>query len=136
LQVTYLSSDSPDFFRWLAKDISTVFGAVTTRNGWLDNATITHFTTFLMVVVTVTVFIFTVKKVQNVLKRLSIYGDAGFSIFRDDKEVIKMLCVIGLLSINLILIGQFDGFSLLLALSVVATLRVLSGPKLQTFLGG
>ena len=88
-----------------------------------------------MVVVTVTVFIFSVMKVQNIFQRLSIYG-TKFSFARDGREVIRMLLVIGLLSVNLVLIGRFDGFSLLLALSVLASMRVLSGPKLQTFLGG
>ena len=88
-----------------------------------------------MVVVTATIFVFSVMKVQNIFQRLSIYGE-DLSFARDGREVVRMLFVIGLLSVNLVLVGRFDGFSLLLALSIIASTRVLSGPKLQTFLGG
>tara|TARA_B110000008_G_C16910755_1_gene540599 strand:- start:334 stop:600 length:267 start_codon:yes stop_codon:yes gene_type:complete len=88
-----------------------------------------------MAVITFTIFIFSVMKVQNAFQRLSIYGE-DYSFAGDGREVIRMLTVIGLLSINLVLVGRFDGFSLLLALSVIASIHVLSGPKLQTFLGG
>jgi hypothetical protein len=135
LQVTYLSSDSKDFISWLITDALSASGAGTAQNGWLENTSVTHFTTFLMVVVTVTVFIFSVMKVQNIFQRLAIYSTT-FSFARDGREVIRMSLVIGLLSLNLVLVGRFDGFSLLLALSVLASMRVLSGPKLQTFLGG
>ena len=135
LQVTYLSSDGSNFVSWLINDTLYLFGAAPTRNGWLDNTSITHFTTFLMVVVTVTVFIFSVLKIQNGFERLAIYKGA-YSFARDGREVVRMLLVIGLLSVNLVLVGRFDGFSLLLALSVIASTRVLSGPKLRTFLGG
>lgn len=135
LQVTYLSSDAKDTVSWLLTDFLSAFGIGETRNGWLENTSITHFTTFLMVVVTVTIFIFTVLKIQNVFERLSIYG-TEYSIVRDGREIVKMLLVIALLSVNLILVGRFDGFSLLLMVGIVASLRVLSGPKLRTFLGG
>lgn len=135
LQVTYLSSDGTNFVSWLINDTLYLFGAAPTRNGWLDNTSITHFTTFLMVVVTVTVFVFSVQKIQNGFERLAIYKGA-YSFARDGREVVRMLLVIGLLSVNLVLVGRFDGFSLLLALSFIASTRVLSGPKLRTFLGG
>ncbi|MGH1415776.1 MAG: RcgA family putative transporter [Pelagimonas sp.] len=135
LQVTYLSSDSPNIVQWIKTDALSFFGVGSTRNGWLDNTSITHFTTFLMVVVTATIFVFSVMKVQNIFQRLSIYGE-DLSFARDGREVVRMLFVIGLLSVNLVLVGRFDGFSLILALSIIASTRVLSGPKLQTFLGG
>jgi hypothetical protein len=135
LQVTYLSSDAKDTVSWLVTDALSVFGKGETRNGWLDNTSITHFTTFLMVVVTVTIFIFTIMKVQSVFERLSIYGPE-YTIVRDGREVVKMFLVIALLSMNLILVGRFDGFSLLLVVSTLASMHVLSGPKLRTFLGG
>jgi len=135
LQVTYLSSDAKDTLSWLVTDALSVFGKGETRNGWLDNTSITHFTTFLMVVVTVTIFIFTIMKVQSVFERLSIYGPE-YSIVRGGREVVKMFLVIALLSMNLMLVGRFDGFSLLLVVSTLASMHVLSGPKLRTFLGG
>ena len=50
LQITYLQSDSKDFVTWLRTDAARAFGANVTPNGWLDNNSISHFTTFMMMV--------------------------------------------------------------------------------------
>lgn len=132
LQITYLSSDSKDFLTWLKTDALSVFDATETRNGWLENSSISHFTTFLMMVVTVTIFIVCLVKIRVIFDRLSLY-DGEYTFAHDQKAVIKMLLIITLLSLNLVLIGRFTGFSLLLAVSAMASMHVLSGPKLRIF---
>ena len=132
LQITYLSSDGPDFVTWLRTDALSVFGATSIRNGWLDNTSISHFTSFLMLVVTVTIFVVCALVIQTVFERLSVY-DQDYPFSLDQHAIVKMLAVIGLLSFNLVLVGRFTGFSLLLAASTLASLHVLSGPKLRTF---
>ena len=132
LQITYLSSDSPNFVTWLSTDALSVFGANSIRNGWLENTSISHFTTFMMMVVTVTIFMVCALKIQTVFERLSVYDD-DYPFSRDRVAIVKMLAVIGLLSFNLVLVGRFTGFSLLVAASTLASLHVLSGPRLRTF---
>ena len=131
LQITYLSSDAPDFVTWLMTDALSVFGATSIPNGWLKNTSISHFTTFLMMVVTVTIFVVCALKIRTVFERLSVY-DHDYPFSRDQLAIGKMLAVIGLLSFNLVLVGRFTGFSLLVAASILASLHVLSGPKLRT----
>ena len=132
LQITYLSSDSPNILAWLKTDALGVFFIKSPANGWLENTSISHFTTFLMMVVTVTICIVCALKMQTVFERLSVY-DHDYPFSRDQLAIIKMLALIGLLSLNLVLVGRFVGFSLLLAASVLASVHVLSGPKLRTF---
>ncbi|MEP4035575.1 hypothetical protein [Pseudophaeobacter sp.] len=132
LQITYLSSDSPDVVRWLATDTMAAFGVTDIRNGWLKNSSISHFTTFLMMAVTVTVSIACALKVQTVFERLSVY-DCDYPFARDQWAIFKMSLVIASLSLTLMLVGRFTGFSLILAASILASLHVLSGPRLRTF---
>lgn len=132
LQITYLSSDSPSFLAWLKTDALSAFNATSNRNGWLENTSISHFTTFMMMAVTVTIFIVCALKIQSVFERLSVY-DHDYPFSRDQLAILKMLAVIGLLSFNLLLVGRFTGFSLLVAASTLASVHVLSGPRLRTF---
>lgn len=132
LQITYLSSDSSDFVTWLITDALSVFDATEDRNGWLQNTSISHFTTFLMMVVTVTVFVVCIRRVHGIIERLSLY-DADYPFARDQWAMIKMVLVITLLALNLTLICRLNGFSIVLAVSTLATLHVLSGPRLRIF---
>ena len=86
----------------------------------------------MMMVVTVTIFMVCALKIQTVFERLSVYDD-DYPFSRDRVAIVKMLAVIGLLSFNLVLVGRFTGFSLLVAASTLASLHVLSGPRLRTF---
>lgn len=132
LQITYLSSDSPNFVTWLKTDAMSVFDLTNTRNGWLENTSISDFTTFLMMAVTVTIFVVCALKIKIVFERLSVY-DQNHPFSCDKLAFVKMLAVMGLLSFNLVLVGRFTGFSLLVAASTLASLHVLSGPRLRTF---
>lgn len=98
----------------------------------VENSSISHFTTFMMMVVTVTIFIVCALRIQSVFERLSVYGQ-GYPFARDQRAIAKMLSVLALLSLNLMLVGRFTGFSLLLAFSILASLHALSGPRLRTY---
>ena len=132
LQITYLQSDSPDFITWLFRDAAAAFGVNARSNRWLENTTISHFTTFLMMVVSVVIFIVCVMKMRSIYDRLALY-DSEHPFQEDRQSVTSMFLVIGLLSLNLILVGRFTGFSVMLAMSAVASIYVLVGPKLRTF---
>lgn len=132
LQITYLQSDSTDFVTWLRIDAATAFGADVPSNGWLDNSSISHFTTFMMMVVTVTIFIVCVMKMRSIFDRLALY-DSDYPFTRDKRAITSMFLVIILLSVNLALVGRISGFSVMLAASALATVYVLAGPRLRTF---
>jgi hypothetical protein len=106
--------------------------ATALRNGWLENSSISHFTTFMMMAVTVSVFIFGVLRIRRSFERLSVYGRDQHST-RDYLVLFEMLGVIALLSTSLVLVGRFTGFSIIVGISAIASLHVLSGPKLRTF---
>lgn len=131
LQITYLQSDSKDFVTWLRADASAALDASVTPNGWLENSSISHFTTFMMMVVSVTIFIVCVMKMRSVFNSLELY-DSDYAFTRDKHAIAKMILVIALLSTNLVLIGRFTGFSVMLAASTAASFFVLAGPKLRT----
>ena len=132
LQITYLQSDSEDFVTWLRVDAATAFGASVPPNGWLDNNSISHFTTFMMMVVTVMIFIVCVMKMRSIFDTLALY-DSDYPFTRDKRAITSMFLVIILLSVNLVLVGRINGFSVMLAASALATVYVLAGPKLRTY---
>ncbi|MEM8777210.1 MAG: hypothetical protein AAGF53_19475 [Pseudomonadota bacterium] len=132
LQITYLQSDSKDFVTWLRVDAATAFGASVPPNGWLDSNSISHFTTFMMMAVTVMIFIVCVMKMRSIFDRLALY-DSDYPFTRDKSAITSMFLVIILLSVNLVLVGRINGFSVMLAASALATVYVLAGPKLRTF---
>ncbi|WP_108862285.1 RcgA family putative transporter [Ruegeria sp. Alg231-54] len=132
LQITYLSSDSSDFLSWMSIDMMGAFDATSLRNGLLVNSSISHFTTFMMMAVTVSVFIFGVLRLRSSFERLAVCDRIQQST-RDYLALFEMLGVIALLSISLVLVGRFTGFSIVVGISAIASLHVLSGPKLRTY---
>ena len=130
LQIVYLSSNAKDFVSWLSWDAQAALGFRTTENSWLDNSSVSHFTTLLMGAVTVATFGFCVVKVHEVFAG-SPLGDDQDRARSDRKLIMGMGAVIIVLSANLLLIGRFEGFSLLVALSGIATFYVVRGPSLN-----
>lgn len=131
LQITYLQSDSKDFVTWLRTDAAAAFDASVTPNGWLENSSISHFTTFMMMLISVIIFIVCVIKMRSVFDRLALY-DTDYPFSRDRPTITSMFLVILLLSASLVSVGRLNGFSLVLAASALASVYVLSGPKLRT----
>lgn len=132
LQITYLQSDSKDFVTWLRTDAAAALDASVTPNGWLENSSISHFTTFMMMVVSVTIFIVCIIKMRSIFNRLELY-DSDYPFARDRQTLTSMFLVILLLSLTLVSVGRLSGFSLVLAASALASMYVLAGPKLRTF---
>ena len=130
LQIVYLSSDAKDFVSWLSWDAQAALGLITTQNGWLDNSSVSHFTTFLMMAVTVATFGFCVVKVHETFARLPLDDDKD-CFGADGNFIIRMSAVVVMLSVNLLLVGRFEGFSLFVALSALATFYVARGPNLN-----
>lgn len=130
LQIVYLSSDAKDFVSWLSWDAQAALGLIATQNGWLGNSSVSHFTTFLMMAVTVATFGFCVVKVHETFARLPFDDDKDRSV-PDRDLIVRMSAVIVMLSANLLLVGRFEGFSLLVALNVIATFYVVRGPSLN-----
>jgi hypothetical protein len=131
LQITYLQSDSKDFVTWLRTDAAAALDASAGSNGWLGNSSISHFTTFMMMAVSVTIFIVCVIKLRSVFNRLELY-DSDYPFTHDKPALTRMFLVILLLSLNLVLVGRLNGFSWMLAASALASVYVLAGPKLRT----
>ena len=80
--------------------------------------------------VTVATFGFCVAKVHETFARLPFDDDKDRS-GQDRDLIVRMSAVIIILSANLLLVGRFEGFSLLVALSVIATFYVVRGPSLN-----
>jgi hypothetical protein len=131
LQITYLQTDSKDFVTWLRTDAAAALGPSVTSNGWLENSSISHFTTFMMMAVSVTIFLACIIKMRSVFNRLELY-DSDYPFTRDKPALTRMFLVILLLSLNLVLVGRLNGFSWMLAASALASVYVLAGPKLRT----
>ncbi|MEO1016922.1 MAG: hypothetical protein AAFY56_04435 [Pseudomonadota bacterium] len=131
LQITYLQSDSKDFVTWLRTDAAAALDASVAPNGWLENSSISHFTTFMMMVVSVTIFIVCIIKMRSIFNRLELY-DSDYPFARDRQTLTSMFLVILLLSLTLVSVGRLSGFSLVLAASALASVYVLAGPKLRT----
>ncbi len=70
LQIVYLSSDDENFVSWLGRDALASVGLTTDQNGWLDNSSVSHFTTFLIMAVTVPTFSFCIVKVLEIFASL------------------------------------------------------------------
>ncbi len=132
LQITYLQTDSKNFVSWLRTDAAAVLDASVTPNGWLENSSISHFTTFMMMVVSVTIFFVCALKMNRIFKKMAL-NDSDHLFTRDKLVITSMFMLIILLSVNLVLVGRINGFSLVLAASAVASVYVLAGPKLRTF---
>ena len=130
LQFSYLSSDSPDFVTWLRTDVVSVFDAKAARNGWLENGSSGDFTSFMMMVVAVTIFVVSIKKIRSIFVRSALH-DSSYLLAQDKPAIAKMILVVALLSIDLVFVGRFSGFSLLLAVSTLTTVHVMSGPRLK-----
>ena len=86
----------------------------------------------MMMVVAVMIFIVCVMKMRSIFDRLALY-DSDYPFTRDKRAITSMFLVIILLSVNLVLVGRINGFSVMLAASALATVYVLAGPKLRTF---
>ena len=118
LQIVYLSSDSENFLNWVLGDALFILNFSSERSGFLNQTSISHFTTFLMAALTVAVFIFHLFSIRRAIHK-SVLSGSKFNLESNDYRNVGMSAVIILLTFNLAAIGQFSGFSLLLFLSMI-----------------
>lgn len=128
LQATYLLSDGENIVNWLLNDALTVAIRHEQANGWLDQRALAHFTSFLLLFSTCSVFTFGFVQVCRVLERALPSGTAGRLAQVQCVPRWMMLSVVGLLVTNFFLIGQFPGFSILLTAGILATIYSLYDP--------
>ena len=79
LQIIYLSSDAKDFVSWLFNNARSALGGGD-QNSWLDNNSVSHFTTFLMMTVIIAIIGFCLAEISGAYDRSSQYNLARFTM--------------------------------------------------------
>lgn len=134
LQASYLCADSSNIIDWLLNDAVSFFG-VGVKDGNLNDSSVTHFSTFVMVVVAVAAFVICAHGVRN-LAFAEPMRDEELSCFSQDRVMIqKMFAIVFLVSQNVLTIGMFKGFSLLLLASIVGSIITTVGLSPKTAKG-
>ena len=131
IQATYLLSDAEDIITWLLEDIMLVLGLGADFSGWLGHRALAHFTSFLLLFATCSVFLFSLIHVSQITRRASLSTWAPTLVVAHLLPWVQMLCVVGLLVANFLLIGLFPGFSILLIVSVCVGVYSLFDPALR-----
>lgn len=128
LNAVYLISDASNILSWLANDALTSLGLRNGEWGWLTQSPPAFMTSFFVLFITCFIFFICLASISRVVERSSVSNATSDS--REDKQLeffarrakvswMKMTGVVILLITNFLLIGQFSGFSILLAGSVV-----------------
>lgn len=142
LQTAYLVSDGANIFAWLGADALHALGADIEQPGSLHQRSVTHFSSFVLLFVTCTVFCFGFVQIYRVVERplkseSPVASTAAATLIEkpDDHHVpwLKMLSVIAINAIGFVLIDQFSGFSILLVLGVLIALYGLYDPQFRGF---
>lgn len=129
LQATFLLSDGETIVTWLVGDALYAIGSTEEMGGWLEKRSLAHFTSFLLVFSTCSVFIYGFVQIYRVLKLASLTDTAR--TWGSHKFVLwSMMSVVFLLVANFFLIGQFPGFSIALAVSILSATYCLYDPML------
>ncbi|MGC1505583.1 MAG: hypothetical protein WA782_15755 [Sulfitobacter sp.] len=128
LNTAYLLSDGANIVGWLLNDALSAFGAGEVLAGWADVSALPSFTSLLLVMITCFVFLASLKQIYWVLDLPS--TSVAIKVSDEDQQAhtqlrqtmvpwIMMVSVVALLVVSFLLIGQFLGFSILLAGSVL-----------------
>ena len=128
LNTAYLLSDGTNILTWLVNDALAVFGMSDVVAGWLDASALSSFTSFLLVLLTCFIFFASLTQFYWVL---DIASESDASVLSKNGQQLasqiectrhawmKMVIVVAFLVVSFVLIGQFLGFSILLASSVL-----------------
>ncbi|UWQ55962.1 hypothetical protein K3721_19200 (plasmid) [Leisingera caerulea] len=128
LQATYLLSDGESILDWLLTDALFFLGIYNEASGWLGQRSLAHFTSFLLLFATCSVFIFGYVQICRVVDRAFPSGPSRrFAEVPCVHRWMKMGVVL-LLIANFFLIGQISGFSILLIVGILATTYSLYDP--------
>lgn len=142
LQLVYLSSGSNNILKWLIDDFRQVFGYMKYDVVWIEDVSISDFTTLLMVVLSFTVFFmclvrlykterFMVSNVTEADRPDIHFEDRKIKTNATNVTYIGMLSSIILLSASILLIGQFVGFSILIFISVIISIYGCFNPSMR-----
>jgi hypothetical protein len=127
LQGTFLLSDGETIVTWLVGDALYAIGSTEEKGGWLAQRSLAHFTSFLLVFSTCSVFIYGFVQIFRVLNLASLTDTAR--TWGDYQIVLwSMMSVVFLLVTNFLLIGQIPGFSIFLAVSILSATYSLYDP--------
>ena len=129
LQIIYLSSDAKDFVSWLFNNARSALGGGD-QNSWLDNNSVSLFTTFLMMTVIIAITGFCLAEISGAYDRSSQYNLARFTMI-----AIIFRFLFSAFCFNLLLAGQTVGCSTLVAITAVVSCCTALGPRLKN-LGG
>lgn len=129
LQATYLQSTGENIVNWLVADARLSLGiGHHVASGWLNQRSIAHFTSFLLLFSTCSVFLFGVFQIRWNANRVT--GFLGKSTLPPAHRIRwwSMFSVVLLLASNFLLIGQFAGFSIMLLVSVLIAIYSIYDP--------
>lgn len=119
LQSTYLASSGTNIVHWLIGDMTSIFNAGGGIRSLADYSAPNHFSSLLIVLATVFVFL---------------YGASRLSVgSRFHVSLGIMVTTVGLLVTGYLLIGAFAGFSILLSLGVLLAIYGLLDPGFETW---
>lgn len=129
LQASYLLSDASDILRWLFDDAAFALGVTSEPNGWLEQRTLAHFTSFLLMFSTCSVFLFCFSQIYQVVEWPPSAENSQEIAGAQRVPWGKMLSVVTLLVVNFLLIGQIPGFSILMIVGAAVSIISLLDPE-------
>ena len=128
LNATYLITDSEHIVDWLLRDAT--YALTGHDEGWkyIDGSPSPFLTSFILAFITVFVFLCCAYVIITTIERVL---TAPEQRARLRKSFLVMLCILSLLSVTFLLIGQFYGFSILLIVTIgVLIIEPLSAARL------
>lgn len=139
IQAVYLVSSANTIVSWLISDAKSAVTMHDTSGFWLEQEALAQFTTFLLLFLTVTVFLMCSLLVYKIVELPSPSGAAN-SEGREPREQLietryylpwwQMSGVVAILAANFFLLGAFVGFSIFLAVCVLISVYSLYDPML------
>ncbi len=122
LNAAYLVSDAESITGWLWHDASLLFGYRLDGWSWINGSPSPFFTSFLLLFLLCFVFGACLAQVKTGFQKTNLFDqEASYA----KQAWYRMYTVLGILSAGYLLIGQFYGFSVILALSIAVALSSL-----------
>lgn len=126
LNGTYLATDAPNIVSWLLDDAMMAFGLNDDQVGWITLGPLQNFTTLILVLLTCLVFftsmLFVDRPTVLLIRHRQAHAQLSECLPRGTGiPRIRMTIVILLLASNVLLVGQFTGFSILVFVALVVS---------------
>lgn len=135
LQAAYLLTDSENIVRWLVDDALWALGSGGRQAEPLASGALAHFTSFILLFATSSVFLTCFTQIYRALKLQELTDSRSFEVAQASAKGttfkipwLQMLSVFFGLCLNFVLIGQFAGFSILLAIALSTAIYSLVDP--------